>query len=273
MHRPYHQFTQQAWHENRRKQFVRKSTIHWHIGCSGFHYKEWKGSFYPEKLAQRKWFDYYCTHFNTLELNVTFYRFPQPGFLSKWHQASPTLFSFSVKAPRLITHYKKFNDCKQLLSDFYHTVREGLKEKLGPVLFQLPAQIQYDEKKLGQIIAQMDPSYTNVIEFRHASWWQAAVYNTLAAHHITFCGISHPSLPDQAIANTATAYYRFHGVPQLYYSAYERQYLDRVATGLTAAIAVQHAYLYFNNTAGLAAIDNASYLRDKLVSNQPPIYH
>jgi uncharacterized protein YecE (DUF72 family) len=89
-----------------------------YIGCSGFHYKEWKDIFYPEKLPQTKWFQFYCQHFNTLELNVTFYKFPTESSLAKWYNTSPNDFKFSVKAPRLITHYKKFIDCQSLLMDF-----------------------------------------------------------------------------------------------------------------------------------------------------------
>src|SRR3954464_5011246 len=108
----------------------------WFIGCSGFHYKHWKNVFYPEGLPQKKWFDFYCQHFNTLELNVTFYRFPQLSFLQTWHTKSPDNFRFAVKAPRAITHYKKFNDSYELLSSFYDTINNGLQAKLGPVLFQ-----------------------------------------------------------------------------------------------------------------------------------------
>src|SRR5258708_6683244 len=111
------------------------------IGCSGFHYREWKEKFYPEKMPQRKWFDYYSSQFNTIELNVTFYRFPQIKTLQNWYEKSPAEFCFAVKVPRLITHYKQFNDTDQLLTDFYSTTRSGLREKLGPVLFQLPGKI------------------------------------------------------------------------------------------------------------------------------------
>src|SRR6186997_2521864 len=97
----------------------------WRIGCSGFHYKEWKGEFYPEKLPQTKWFEYYAELFNTLELNVTFYRFPRVEYLQNWYNKSPDGFDFTVKAPRLITHYKKFKDCESLLEDFYNSLREG----------------------------------------------------------------------------------------------------------------------------------------------------
>ncbi|HEU4862054.1 MAG TPA: DUF72 domain-containing protein, partial [Chitinophagaceae bacterium] len=113
-------------------------TTKWEIGCSGFHYKGWKGIFYPETLPQRAWFRFYAEKFNTLELNVTFYRFPVLKSLEKWHDVSPDNFSFAVKAPRLITHYKKFSDCARLLDDFYNLITKVLKNKLGPVFFQLP---------------------------------------------------------------------------------------------------------------------------------------
>src|SRR6478672_4997710 len=102
----------------------------WWIGCSGFHYKHWKGIFYPENLAQSKWFDYYNDRFKTLELNVTFYRFPRLPFLQEWYNKSPEKFTFSVKAPRAITHYRQFINVKDFPSDFYGTAQEGLKEKL-----------------------------------------------------------------------------------------------------------------------------------------------
>ena len=92
--------------------------MEWQIGCSGFHYKDWKGIFYPDKMPQRQWFEYYSSRFHTLELNVTFYRFPQLPFLENWYAKSPDHFSFAVKVPRLITHYKQFKDSQSLLTDF-----------------------------------------------------------------------------------------------------------------------------------------------------------
>jgi uncharacterized protein YecE (DUF72 family) len=83
--------------------------MEWKIGCSGYHYPEWKGVFYPEDIAQRKWFEYYCTQFNSLELNNTFYRFPRLDYMKSWYNRSPKNFTFAVKAPRHITHFKKFS--------------------------------------------------------------------------------------------------------------------------------------------------------------------
>jgi uncharacterized protein YecE (DUF72 family) len=234
--------------------------MEWHIGCSGFHYKEWKDVFYPPKLAQRRWFEFYTGQFHTLELNVTFYRFPRSSFLANWYSASPEGFLFAVKAPRLITHFKKFNACESLLADFYGSVREALKEKLGPVLFQLPPQNTYSEKQLGLILENIDLSFTNVLEFRHSSWWRDDVLQLLSRKQISFCGMSYPGLPDDAIANCDTVYYRFHGVPDLYRSSYSHDQLRKIGRQIARQEGVRTAFIYFNNTASVAAIENARYL-------------
>jgi uncharacterized protein YecE (DUF72 family) len=229
----------------------------WYIGCSGFHYSHWKIKFYPEGLPQRKWFDYYCEHFDTLELNVTFYRFPQVAFLQNWHQKSPAKFRFSVKAPRAITHYKKFNDTAELITSFYDTINKGLEEKLGPVLFQMPPNFQYSEEKLDRIIKNLNPAFNNVLELRHNSWWQEDIYKQLAANNITFCGMSHPTLPNDIIQNTQSVYYRFHGVPDLYKSPYSIQSLHNVVNTIKQNPKVKQGWFYFNNDQDATAITNA----------------
>jgi uncharacterized protein YecE (DUF72 family) len=229
----------------------------WYIGCSGFHYKDWKGSFYPADLPQRKWFDFYCEHFRTLELNVTFYRFPQLSFLQNWHQKSPADFRFAVKAPRAITHYKKFNDTADLITSFYDTINSGLQEKLGPVLFQLPPGFSYDEGKLERIINSLNASFKNVLEFRHVSWWREDVYAKLTAHNITFCGMSHPLLPDVVIQNTDMVYYRFHGVPDLYRSRYSIGFLQKVVDAVKHKQNIKGAWCYFNNDYDAIGVFNA----------------
>jgi uncharacterized protein YecE (DUF72 family) len=242
-----------------------------YIGCSGFHYKEWKGVFYPEKLPQRKWFEYYSEQFNTLELNVTFYRFPQKTFLQNWYKTSPDHFVFAVKVPRLITHYKQFRDTESMLGDFYNTIREGLLDKLGPVLFQLPPQAAFTADNLQRIIQQVDSSFMNVIEFRHPSWWNKEVFDILTAHNISFCSISYPGLPDEVIMNNHLVYYRFHGVPQLYKSEYEKKQLRKVAETISENEKVKEAYIYFNNTASGAAINNALYLKNYFEKKNRPV--
>ncbi|MBS1527066.1 MAG: DUF72 domain-containing protein [Bacteroidetes bacterium] len=229
----------------------------WHIGCSGFHYKDWRGVFYPEKLAMKNWFDYYCQHFKTLELNVTFYRFPRLPFLQNWYQKAPADFRFSVKAPKAITHFKQFHDTARMLGDFYGTINDGLQEKLGPVLFQIPPRLGYDEQRLERIVNSLNPAFNNVIEFRHATWWRADVYKALAERNITFCGMSHPALPDMVIENTPSAYYRFHGVPNLYRSPYSHEFLHHVVNAVRSNPRIKEGWFYFNNDYYAVAVGNA----------------
>jgi uncharacterized protein YecE (DUF72 family) len=227
------------------------------IGCSGFHYKEWKEVFYPKGLAQTKWFDFYSQHFNTLELNTTFYRFPQLRFLQNWYDKSPAIFRFSVKAPRLITHYKLFKDSKRMLSDFYITSRDGLGDKLGCILFQLPDRVKFSEEMLTRIIDNMDPAFTNVVEFRHESWWKNKVYRKLSQHNIHFCSISYPGLPDKVISTSPLIYYRFHGIPKIYKSCYKKDAVLSISEQIARSKKSRQAYIYFNNTWGTGALRNA----------------
>lgn len=239
----------------------------WYIGCSGFHYKEWKSIFYPKGVPESKWFEYYCRHFNTLELNVTFYRFPQLSMLESWYGRSPDDFMFAVKVPRLVTHQKQFTDTQDELNDFYNLVRLGLKEKLGCVLFQLPPKFSYSEENLEKILNNIHPAFINVVEFRHESWWREDVKEKLWLHHVIFCGASYPGLPDEVIANDAIAYYRFHGVPKLYHSTYDDSFLQGVIEEVNKSEKVTKAYLYFNNTASAAALNNARFVQS--LTSQP----
>lgn len=239
----------------------------WHIGCSGFYYNHWKENFYPENLPKRLWFEYYSDHFNTLELNVTFYRFPKIEVFKGWYERSGSDFTFSVKAPRLITHFKKMNDCSSLLQEFYATVSEGLKEKTGAVLFQFPPRFIYSEEKLEKIISNLNPQFPNVVEFRDSSWWNTDVYKSLGKNGIAFCGMSHPDLPDQVVMNTSLLYYRMHGVPDLYRSPYSLSRLRKIINTISSSKKVKSVFIYFNNDVGAHAIENATQMK-KMLANK-----
>ena len=231
----------------------------WHIGCSGFYYKHWKGVFYPDDLPQRKWFDYYCQNFNTLELNNTFYSFPRLATLKKWYDDSPAGFNFALKAHRGITHYKRFNDVQDRVNELYDVVNNGLQEKAGAILFQLPPSFDYTDDRLDKIIKALNPAFNNVVEMRHNSWWKPQIYDELAKHNIAFCGMSHPTLPQEVIANTDNLYYRLHGNKQLYASPYSTEELQKLANDVKAT-AAKNIYIYFNNDIGASAIYNAKEL-------------
>jgi uncharacterized protein YecE (DUF72 family) len=230
---------------------------HWYIGCSGFYYKEWKELFYPKGLPQRSWFEYYAQHFNALELNVTFYRFPELSFLQNWYDKAPDGFRFAVKVPREITHDKKFVDTDELLQEFYNVLQNGLQEKLGPVLFQLPPSFDYTPERLKMLAKATDEHFTNVIEFRNISWWRDEVIEFLRSKGITFCSVSYPGLIDNVVVNTPHPYYRFHGVPLLHRSSYDSPFLENVVNAMGTIKEVKNKYLFFNNTRSGAAIENA----------------
>lgn len=242
--------------------------INWHIGCSGFHYKHWKGTFYPGDLPQKKWFAYYNERFKTLELNVTFYRFPRLPALQEWYEKSSEDFVFSVKVFKGITHYRQFINCEQMLADFYGLIQEGLKEKLGCVLFQMPPRMQYKPEKLEQIVENLDLSFSNVLEFRHETWWNAEVFQKLAKHKIAFCGQSHPQLPEDVISTSKTLYYRFHGVPELYRSSYPTKTLKQFIKQVEENKNLTEAFVYFNNDSLGYAIDNAFELEMLVLKNK-----
>ncbi|UOQ54788.1 DUF72 domain-containing protein [Hymenobacter cellulosivorans] len=237
-----------------------------YIGCSGFSFRDWKGMFYPPDVPPRKWFEYYCTHFNTLELNVTFYRMPELSFFEKLYQQSPPGFRFAVKAPRQVTHYKKFNaEAEPILAEFYATIREGLQDKLGPVLFQLPPKAAYTEELFHRLIDNLDPGFENVVEFRHPSWWEGEVFQQLSRHKVSFVSQSHPlPLPDEAVATTNLLYYRFHGVPELYKSEYSREFLQRIADEIAAIPKLEQVYLFFNNGIGGVGVGDAKKMQQLL---------
>jgi uncharacterized protein YecE (DUF72 family) len=233
----------------------------WKIGCSGFYYLEWKEVFYPKGLAQKDWFRYYCEHFNTIEINSTFYKMPAQKSFDKWYDESPGDFLFTIKAPRLITHYKQLNESEQLINDFYKAVQTGLKEKLGCVLFQFPPKFDYSAERLNLLIENLRPDLKNAVEFRHISWFNEEIYKKFAKNNITFSGQSYPSaLPDNVIQNTATVYYRFHGKPVLYKSEYDintiTDFKNQIKDG------VNEVFAYFNNTWGVGALHNAKQLQD-----------
>ncbi|MGQ2981954.1 DUF72 domain-containing protein [Flavobacterium sp.] len=230
------------------------------IGCSSYNTASWKGLFYPEDIPKSRWFQHYCKYFNTYELNSTFYKFPTVKTLKNWYNKTPESFLFSAKAFKGITHYRRFNNCEQEIADLYATLKEGLAKKLACVLFQLPPSFSYTEERLALIIGSLDVSFKNVVEFRNESWWRQDVIEAFAQAGITFCSVNYPRLPTGIVATTATGYVRLHGNPTLFYSEYSKEDLDELHRELLAQN-FDEAFVYFNNTASEAAIENALYYK------------
>ncbi len=226
-------------------------------GCSSYYNRKWTGIFYPDDLPAKTWFAYYCAHFSAYELNATFYKFPTAKSLHGWYEKSPDKFIFSIKAPKLITHIRQFDDCERELSEFYTACRDGMKDKLGYVLFQLPPGFHYSPEKLQLVISRMDSDIQNVVEFRHASWWNKDVYDAFIESGLIFCSVNHPKLPTTLIETAATGYLRMHGNPDMFYSEYSIDDLHQLRDNIQNAKKLNKAMVFFNNTASTGGIVNA----------------
>jgi len=230
--------------------------LKFHIGCSAYATPAWKNLFYPKDLPKSKWFDYYCQHFNTYEFNGSFYRFPTVKNLLTWHDKTPADFQFSIKIPKIITHIKKLQDCEKEIAEFYAVAKEGLRDKLACVLWQLPPSFSYREERLKSLIQGTDTDFKNVVEFRHESWWREDVIDLLNENHITFCNVNYPKLPSEIHKNLPIGYVRMHGNPELFYSEYSQNQIEKLYLDVQN-LEFQEVYVYFNNTASTAGIINA----------------
>jgi len=140
-----------------------------YIGTSGWNYNHWKELFYPTDCPKTKWLEFYATHFRTVELNASFYRLPHPQTFENWRKRTPDNFLWSVKASRYITHIKRIKDVKEPLERFFSSA-ELLKEKLGPILFQLPPNLAFDEVVLNHFCQKLTANHLYALEVRHPSW-------------------------------------------------------------------------------------------------------
>src|SRR5690606_9874997 len=152
-----------------------------HIGTSGWNYKHWKKNFYPADLPQKKWLEFYYGKFKTVELNNSFYRLPEEKTFDNWRKSTPEDFIFSVKASRYITHIKKLID-EEPLKEFLKRTK-FLKEKLGPILFQLPPGWKYNEERFDAFLKILPDKFKFIFEFRNESWWNDNVINKLKEHN------------------------------------------------------------------------------------------
>ena len=149
-------------------------------GTSGFSYKEWKGSFYPEKLPANRMLEYYSRQLSSVEINNTFYRLPRAEMLEKWASTVPDDFAFVLKASRRITHMKRLKDAGDPLDYLVTTAVGALGARLGPILFQLPPYLRKDVERLRDFLAIVPDTVRAAFEFRHESWFGDDVYQALA---------------------------------------------------------------------------------------------
>jgi len=242
--------------------------FHYYIGTSGWHYDHWRDRFYPEKLSKPQWLEFYASHFTTVELNNSFYRLPSEAAFTTWYNSSPTNFIFAVKVSRFITHIKRLKNSEEAVENFI-TRAKILKEKLGPLLYQLPPNMHRNDVVLASFLSNLPQGMKHVIEFRHQSWLEEEVFKILRKYNIGLCIFDMPSFTCPLVATADFAYIRFHGSSGLYSSCYSDEELANWAKGLASlATNLKAAYIYFNNDAEAFAVRNAKTLRSYLQAQE-----
>lgn len=233
-----------------------------HIGTSGWNYKHWKGSFYPEDLSSGEWLNFYAKHLHTVEINNTFYRLPEKKILAKWLDMVSPQFIFAVKASRYITHMKKLKDPVQGLENFLPRIK-ALRDKLGPILFQLPPHWHLNLERLKSFLQALPREFRYTFEFRDSSWWMDEVYDLLENQGAAFCifELAGQLSPKQVTADFV--YVRLHGPGD----AYQGKYDNRALAGWAGAFSSwekqgKQIYCYFDNDEKGYAAQNALTLQD-----------
>jgi uncharacterized protein YecE (DUF72 family) len=232
-----------------------------HIGTSGWNYKHWLGRFYPEKIRSADMLEFYLHHFDTVELNNSFYQLPSTKAFRTWRETVPKNFLFAVKGSRFITHMKKLKAPKTSTRRFFTRI-EKLEDKIGPVLFQLPPHWRVNAKRLETFLERLPNQYRYAFEFREPSWFTGEVYNLLRGHNCALC-IYHMSGYDSPIELTADfVYLRMHGAESTYGGSYSDSQLEMWARRIEDwRSQSKEVFVYFNNDPEGHAITDAKRLK------------
>ena len=238
-----------------------------HIGTSGWHYKHWLDDvFYPTGTKPSQMFDFYARHFDTVEINNSFYHLPSATTFDNWRDNSPPRFIFAVKASRFITHMKKLKD-PQPSSEKFFLVADRLGRKLGPILFQLPPRWKLNRERFEEFLQSLPGEHKYVFEFRDESWFVPEVYELLRRYKAACCIHDFGDMKVPIEITTNFTYIRFHGPTSAKYwgsysSAQLRSWADRIKDWSRQLTGI---YVYFNNDPEGRAVENALELK-RLVS-------
>jgi len=221
-----------------------------YIGTSGWNYPAWRGDFY-RGVPQRRWLAHCARHFDSVEINATFYRQPKVEILHRWRDETPAGFRFSAKAHRFITHVRRLRDPAAGVAR-ERALLSGLAPKLAVVLWQLPASLQRDRARLEALARALDdwPEVRHAIEFRHRSWFDDQVADCLAAHGLANCQSDAADWPLWDRVTTDLVYVRLHGHTRTYASRYHPASLRAWAGRIRGWLAEDRdVYVYFDNDA------------------------
>ncbi|MDX6412287.1 MAG: hypothetical protein QOE91_1803 [Gaiellaceae bacterium] len=235
------------------------------IGCSGWNYASWKDEFYERKPA-RSWLGHYAQFFDTVEVNNTFYRLPPKTSVARWVEETPPNFVFAMKASRYLTHVKRLTDLGSGIQRYYERLEPLARSpKLGPVLWQLPANFQRDDERLRSTLDALPPG-RHCFEFRHASWFVEPVYDLLRSHGAALVIGDRPEVREfQAHELTADwTYVRFHYGSRGRRGNYSKSELEEWARRFEDWRREVEIFAYFNNDWELFAVRNALWLKQRL---------
>lgn len=200
----------------------------------------------------------YAARLNCAEINSTFYRSHRPGTLARWAETTPEGFRFAVKAPKAITHDLRLAGCADLIERFLREITE-LGEKLGPVLVQLPPKLAFDPPTAETFFSDLRSRFDGPVacEPRHPTWFDAEADALLQSHRVARVATDPACVPTASDPGgwPGLAYWRLHGSPRMYWSAYDPDQLDRLASALSAA--PEESWCVFDNTGSGAAAANA----------------
>jgi uncharacterized protein YecE (DUF72 family) len=234
------------------------------IGTSGWNYKHWIGKFYPEDLSVKEWFNYYKDRFSTVELNTSFYHLPKRNTFEKWRINSPDNFIYSVKASRYITHVKKMIEPEEPVKKFFESA-EALKEKTGPILFQLPPGWKYNDGRFKEFLSVLPKNYKYTFEFRNETWWNDEVLSLLKDNNAAFCMFELAGVRTPQFLTADFAYIRLHGPGGKYQGSYNDDVLRSWANDfLSWDKTIKEVYCYFDNDDSAFAVYNAMRLKELL---------
>jgi uncharacterized protein YecE (DUF72 family) len=235
------------------------------IGTSGWHYKHWKNVFYPAKTATRDWLPLYAKHFDTVELNSVFYRFPTENAVLQWKNIAPANFLFAVKASRFLTHRKKLTGPPDAVEKLLG--RAGLLgDKLGPILFQLPPRWKANPDRLASFADWLPADkYNFVFEFRDASWYSDAVLRVLTERNLSFCVHDWGDAASPTLLTGRIGYIRLHGPVKPYTGKYTlKQLWPWIELICSWRSKVEQIFVFFNNDQEAFAVQNAQQLKKAL---------
>lgn len=218
-----------------------------HIGTSGWHYKHWVGTFYPNNTKDAKQLAYYLNFFKTVELNNSFYHLPPPQTFNKWRRSVPDDFVFAVKASRYITHVKKLKVEKENVRLFFDSANK-LQKKPGPVLFQLPPKWKMNTERLAAFLKLLPKKHQYSFEFRDQTWYHEDVYTLLRKHNCAFCIYELAGHLSPLIITSDFVYIRLHGPGGKYAGSYSSTQLKKWAEQCKQwQQEGKNIYIYFDN--------------------------